>query len=303
MGLPAGKFSGVPDPYVSNLLFDGGEAGSRVGIRVRLRNYWPSAEHCRRKWMKINTYKAVFGAVLAAGLACVPLDATPVGAGTCLTPTDCQFSLAGDTYVTSGSLLFGLDNNIPPTSQTGVVVPPNTGVFSTLTSGQIAGIKNVSDNNPVTSWLTLPDGVTVDLSSVAVPSAPVCTAANNTLGSPACVPAVGSHILLSEGAPDANGNPTVFAQVTVSGTAYTGSSSTGTSMFGGTLSQAIPATNVTGLLTTFGAQGYFNTEYSGRFYVTNAAAAVPEPGTFAALGLGMLVLGSLRKKIRGNKSE
>jgi hypothetical protein len=37
--------------------------------------------------------------------------------------------------------------------------------------------------------------------------------------------------------------------------------------------------------------------------VTNAAAAVPEPGTFAALGLGMLVLGSLRKKIRGNKSE
>ena len=252
--------------------------------------------------MKINTYKAVFGAVLAAGLACAPLGATPVGAGT--------FSISGDIYITSTQILFGLDNNVPPTSQTAGVVPPDTGFYSGLAFPETVGIKNITSptaangNITIAQWLTLPGTFGfADLSNIA-PNTGVatCSAANNTPGSGSCVIAPGSHVLLSEGAPDANGNPTVFASITVTGTAYTGSSSTGTSALTGVISEEIPMTNVTSLISTFESQGFFNTAYSGRF-TTVPPTVVPEPGTFAALGLGMLVLGSLRKKIRSNKSE
>jgi hypothetical protein len=253
--------------------------------------------------MKINTYKAVFGAVLAAGLACAPLSATPVGAG--------EFSIAGDLYITTTSILFGLSNTVPPTGQNAIVVPPNTGAFAALTSGTVVGIQNLtSPPNPVTGnitaptpWITLSSiGIDLNLANVAIPTVPVCTAANNVVGGGSCVAFVGSPVLLSEGSPDAAGMATVNASITLSGTAYSGSSSTGTTPYGGILSQAIPNTTVTGLIATFASQGFFNTEYSGRF-VTTPAAVIPEPGTFAALGLGMLVLGSLRKKMRANKSE
>ena len=197
-------------------------------------------------------------------LAIPPAQAQTVGAG--------QFSLFGDVYISGTSLIFGLDNNIPPTSQTAAIVLPETGLFAGLSFPQTVQIKNVTSptaangNVSIPQWIILPNGIDLDLANIA-PNTGVamCTAANNVPGSGFCVIAPGSHILLSEGANDLNGNPTVFMSITVSGLAYFASSPSAKTPWVGVLSQVIPNTTVTGLVSTFDSQGYFNTAFSATF--------------------------------------
>jgi hypothetical protein len=243
--------------------------------------------------MKLTLGRAVFGAVLGAFIATAPLGATSIGSG--------QFNLSGNLYINSTSIDFGYTTVPPPGDQTAGIQLPDTGPFTGLTPGMTAGIKNLTSTPAypsgaisVTSWITLPDGISLDLTSAPFNmSVGTC---NGTSDSNECRPVVGgtqSPIILSQSATG------VTAILGVAGNAYLGTSASGTTPFNGTLSANFTGYTIDSLLAVFQSQGFINTSYSGNFSTT----AVPEPGMLAGLGLCMLLAGSVRRKFRSAKAE
>jgi hypothetical protein len=242
--------------------------------------------------MNFTFAKHVFGGLLSAVIVAAPLGATSIGTG--------QFNLAGNLYVNSTQVLFGLNTVPPPGDQLAAIQLPETGAFSTLTVGETAGIKNIPMNPAFPSgalsipqWITLPDGIDVDLQNVPFnTSIPLCTGTETT-----CRPNLGpqqSPIVLTQ---TSSG---VTATLDVTGIAYSGTSATGSSSLTGLLSAQFAGATINGLLGTFQSQGFINSSYSGTFTVTSA---VPEPGMLAGLGLGMLALGFYRRKSRGGQAK
>jgi hypothetical protein len=256
--------------------------------------------------MTLKFGKMALGAIFASVLT-LPLGATPVGTG--------SFGLSGNLEVTPTSVLFGLGS--PPTAGGStetqhalISADVNTGGFATLVHGQIASIQNItsmpafpSGAISIPQWIVLPNNIDLDLTNVVFnTTVPICstTGASDAPGT-TCRVMLGSTqspILLTELGPGIG----VYAQIGVLGNAYSGSASTGTSPFNGIISDQFTAageTTISGLLNTFITQGFIEGDnYSGGFSVN----IVPEPGMLAGVGLGMLVLGSLGRKIRKNRS-
>jgi hypothetical protein len=247
--------------------------------------------------MTLKFGKLALGALVASGLT-LPLGATSIGVGT--------FDLSGRLEVTQTTVTFGLQSPpATPNNQTALVID-GSGSFSGLSAGQMATIKNInsmpafpSGALSIPQWIVLPDGIDLDLSTAVINTAlPLCstTGASDVVGTTCRVNAQ-SPITLTQNATG------VRAGLSLLGTAYSGTSNTGTSSFVGLLSADFTQageTTISSLLTTFASANppHVDTGYEANFTVS----IVPEPGMLAGLGLGMLVLGSLRKKIRGNKA-
>lgn len=245
--------------------------------------------------MKLKFGKLALGAMFASVLT-LPLGATPIGAGT--------FDLSGRLEVQQSAVLFGLQNPpATPNNQQALVID-GSGSFSALTAGQIATIQNItsmpafpSGAISIPQWIQLPDGIDLDLSTAVIDTTlPICTgtSADNVVGY-TCRANATSPITLQQ---QATG---VKAGLSLLGTAYSGTSSTGTSSFIGLLSADFTQpgeTTISGLLNTFATSTppHIDTGYEANFTVS----IIPEPGMLAGVGLGMLVLGSLRRKIRKN---
>lgn len=243
--------------------------------------------------MKIRFSKTVFGALLGAAILCAPIGATPVGVG--------SFDLSGMIEVTGTQVFFGL--NTPPNNQNALVID-GSGAFTGLAPGQIATIKNIpsqpafpSGALSIPQWIILPDGINLDLATAVINTTlPVCsgTSADNVIGF-TCRPNATSPIFLQQLSTG------VRAGLSLLGNAYTGTSATGFDNFNGLLTANFTQggqTTISGLLGVFNTQGFITTGYAGNFTTT----VIPEPGLLAGLGLGMLVLGSLRKKIHSGKA-
>jgi PEP-CTERM motif len=256
--------------------------------------------------MNFTFSKLVFGGLLSAVIVAVPLGATPVGAGT--------FNLAGTLYIAGtapgpSEILFGLNSVPPPGDEMAQVVLPATGPFSGLTSHDTATIMNLtsapsfpSGNLTVAQWIQLPDGINVDLANVPFNlTVPVCTgtAADDVDGF-SCRPAPESPIILTQTSTG------VTAKLNVMGTAYSGTSASGTSELTGILSAQFssltPDGTISGLLSDFVSTGHIVTGYEGNF-ATTTSPTVPEPGMLAGVGLGLLALGFSRRKMQQGKAK
>jgi hypothetical protein len=236
--------------------------------------------------------------VLCASFLAANLGATPIGTG--------NLGLSGNFEVTQTALFFGLQNPPATPNNQQALINLGTGAFSGLMAGQIATIQNITSQPSfpsgainVPQWITLPDGIDLDLTNVVYDTTvPICSTTGGSDGvGTTCRVMIGttqSPILLTQNATG------VYAQLALLGNAYSGSSSSGTTPFNGVLSATFSQpgqTTISGLLGTFSRQGFVGTNYAANFSVT----LVPEPGMLAGVGLGMLVLGSLRRKIRPNK--
>ncbi|HZS56447.1 MAG TPA: PEP-CTERM sorting domain-containing protein [Bryobacteraceae bacterium] len=250
--------------------------------------------------MNLTFAKHVFGGLLSAVILSAPLGATSIGAG--------QFNLAGNLYINTTSVLFGLNSVPPPGDQLAAIQLPETGPFSgLLPSGPPATIHNIPMNPAFPSgalslpqWIVLPNGIDVDLQNVPInQSIAVCTgtSADNGIGN-SCRPNTGSPIVLTETTTG------VTAKLNVLGIAYSGTSTTGSSSLSGLLSANFDSDTISGLLSAFapGGSGFVNTSYSGNFTVT-PSSGVPEPSMLAGFGLGMLALGFYRRKRTGGQAK
>jgi hypothetical protein len=240
----------------------------------------------RKPASKAQKAQPIFRNVCFAGLfwallGATSIDATPVGVG--------SFGLTGTMYVDSTSIQFYLNSLGDESAR---IQAPLTGVFMGL-GGEMAGVTNLpatAGSAAVTSWVTLPDSITLDALTIPAQTTatyPLCTGTMTDDLLQACSLTSDPALLLTKTSTG------VTVQLSVLGNAYTGSSSTGTTPFVGLLTspyaQAVPS--------LFGVETELNT--TGHISSTLAAdvTTIPEPGMLAAFGLSMLVLVSLRKTL------
>ncbi|HZQ53883.1 MAG TPA: PEP-CTERM sorting domain-containing protein [Bryobacteraceae bacterium] len=227
---------------------------------------------------------------ILAGLALVSslASAASVGAGT--------FNLAGAIDVTSSAFTFGNMVAPPPGDQMARTTLPLTGQFSDVAAGVAVPVKNLSaptvtPGTPflVSDWITLPDGIDLDLTNIPLSMAShACTAADDAPGS-ICRATATSPITLEQGTDG------VTALLNLSGVAYFATSPGTTTPWSGKLAADFSGETISTLLATFSSTGHITTGYQANF-VTTAPTTVPEPGALAAVGLGLLGAGLLKKR-------
>jgi hypothetical protein len=211
-----------------------------------------------------------------------------------------EFNTAGSVYITNTVLDFSYAANLPPGDQSTAIVKPETGPFTDLSVGQIATMSNLTVPTTATpgtpfnfvDWIVLPDGIDLDLQNIPINlSVPVCsgTSADDTPGV-TCRPFASSAVVLTQAVTG------VSAIMNLSGVAH---NTTNSANFSGLLSANFSSNTadgtITGLLADFTSHGFITTSFSANFS-TVAPAVIPEPGALAALGLGLLAAGVLKKR-------
>ena len=240
--------------------------------------------------MRVRSSKLALG-VLFASVLTLPLGATSIGLGV--------FDLSGRLEVTQNSLLFGLQSSPATPNNEQALVVDGSGAFSGLSAGEIVTVKNMgqpafpSGAISVPQWTVLSDGIDLDLMVAVIDlGIPVCTGRTDDAMPDGftCRANATSPITLQK-----NG-PGVTAALVLTGVAYTGSSSTGSTSFVGLFAAELSAISIDQLLGQFAVLGYVDTSYQATL------STVPEPGMLAGLGLGMLVVGSVFKKVYSKKA-
>ena len=220
---------------------------------------------------------------------CASVSAAIVGPGT--------FDLSGTAVGTITGISFYYS---APGDQTAAVILPTSGAFSSLTAGNQVVIQNLSAPAviPGTSfdfmnWIQLTDGINLDLTSIPIPSFPVCMASSPETTGYECIVNANSPVVLTKTATG------VAAAVSLSGYAHFAGNGTDLTPFIGLLtapSTAFP--------TIAAFENYYTT--NGAIPAVSYSASfttVPEPGALAVVGLGLVGISLRRRRGAQNKTE
>ena len=216
-----------------------------------------------------------------------------------------QFNLNGTLQVTDTTINFDLKSgSFMPGDQLAAVNLPATGSFSGLAALDIVNIQDLNTATdtpgntpfptPHTNWITLDNGVNINLDLTEIPidtSIAACVGGQSYAAGDQC---------------RANNGPIILQQTATGVTALLGL--IGDAHAAGATSPLSPmvgklAANFTvggentieSLLTTFASQGFITTGYQANFSVT-PTSPIPEPSSFALLGAGLLGLGFWGRK-------
>src|ERR1700733_7166831 len=212
-----------------------------------------------------------------------------VGAGT--------FNLSGTAVGTTTGIDFYLHS---PGDQEGSINLPTSGAFAALAPTTVEIIQNLSaapgpnqviPGQPIdfVNWIQLTDGIILDLTSIPIPSFPVCTTSSPETTGYQCLVNANSPVVLTK---TASG---VSARIDVFGSAHFAGQTTHTAFTGLFNSPTTDFSTIADFETFFDANGAIPAlSYSASF---TTVSAVPEPATLGMAGLCLLAFW-LRRRMR-----
>jgi len=235
-------------------------------------------------------FKLLSLSVLAACSISSSAFGATVGAGT--------FNLSGTAIGTTTGIDFYLHTS---GDQEGSINLPTSGAFAGLAPTTVEIIQNLSaapgpnqviPGQPIdfVNWVQLTDGINLDLTSIPIPSFPVCTTASPETTGYQCLVNGQSPVVLTKT------DTGVAARINVTGDAHFAGQTTETAFNG------LFTSPTTDFATIAAFETYFNANkaipalsYSASF---TTVSAVPEPETFGLAGLCLLAFGLLRRRTR-----
>jgi hypothetical protein len=184
------------------------------------------------------------------------------------------------------------------------------GSTAPFVAGQAGTIADLNFNTPLpfVNFMQVPaaGGAHFDLISLRTNtngSIGSCTGAGALLGGASCTPA-GSPFQITNGVANASGVvDTVSVSLTVDLWGYTGTSGTNfdaANRYIGiftTQGAVMGGTNIASILATISSGGAITASWSATLTPTTTPA-IPEPGTYVLLGLGLISVASVRKRTR-----
>ncbi len=226
--------------------------------------------------------------VAGSTLAAVPALATSVTG---------EANFSGTATVNMNGIFFNATGTGNETTQNPFVVSaPNTGSFSGLTSGSITNIVGLPPvgSHPITDFMTFnvsSGTILFDLQTIlpGVGTAGACT--SDTMGN-VCTPP-NSPFTLTQTSAD-----TVSISLVLKGTAYMGTSSSGTAVGTGIYTTQVVNGTITSLIAASGTAAGFTHSFSATVGAV-APTVIPEPASLLLMGVGLLGAALVgRRKVR-----